>query len=338
MERPGRRLLRLFGVAAFLILVLVFVSFLLVKLGAAPPSVLLGGPSQLPEDQAQLAAAYGLDSPAVVQFVRYVIRVAGLEFGRSWLTGEAVWPELMARVPATLELMIYSLFLGSLIGVPLGVAAAFARGTTDDRAVRGGAILGEAMPPFLLALVLLLVFFRWLDLSPAPSGRISVVLTPPPVVTGSMFIDAVLMQDSVAARSALGQLILPVATLSLLVAASMTLLVRGAVLVQLQAAHMAYARAQGMSREMLTTIALRGAAPAIMAGMAAQTAALLGGTALVEFVFSWGGVGHYGLEAMARADFAAVQGFIVLSGLFALLIHGVHALGRQLARLRIRRT
>jgi peptide/nickel transport system permease protein len=336
MERPGRRLLRLFGLAAFLILVLVTVSFLLVKLGAAPPAVLLGGPSQLPEDQAQLVAAYGLDSPAVVQFVRYVIRVAGLDFGRSWLTGDPVWAQLMARAPATLELMVHSLFLGSLIGVPLGVAAAFARGGAEDRTVRGAAILGEAMPPFLLALLLLLVFFRFMDLSPAPSGRISVVLTPPPVVTGSVFLDAVLMQDSVAARSALGQLILPVVTLALLVGASLTLLVRRAILVQLQAPHMAYARAQGMSREMLTGIALRGAAPAILAGLTAQTATLLGGTALVEFVFSWGGVGHYGLDAMAKADFAAVQGFIVASGLFALLIHGLHALGRQIARLRIR--
>jgi ABC-type dipeptide/oligopeptide/nickel transport system permease component len=160
MERPGRRLLRLVGLAAFLILVLVFVSFLLMKLGAAPPAVLLGGPSQLPEDQAQLVAAYGLDSPAIVQFIRYVIRVVGLDLGRSWMTGEAVWAELMARAPATLELMIYSLFLGSLIGVPIGVAAAFAHGGAEDRTVRGAAILGEAMPPFLLALVLLLVFFR----------------------------------------------------------------------------------------------------------------------------------------------------------------------------------
>ncbi len=337
MERPGRYLLRLLGLAALLILVLVVLSFVLLKLGAAPPVVLLGGPSPLPEEQAQLVADYALDRPAAVQFIRYVIRVVSLDFGRSWLTAEPVLAELMRRVPATLELMLFGLLIGAMIGVPMGVAAAFARGGAEDRTVRGAAILGEAMPPFLLCLVLLLVFFRWLDLSPAPSGRLSVVLTPPPVVTGSVFVDAVLMQDAVAARAALGQLILPVLSLALLVGASLTLLVRSAVLVQLQTAHLAYARAQGMSREMLTGIALWGALPAILSGLTAQTATLIGTTALVEFVFAWGGVGHYGLDAMAKADFAAVQGFILLTGVFALLVHGFHALVLRLVRLRVRR-
>jgi len=337
MERPGRFLLRLLGLAAFLILVLVVLSFLLLKLGAAPSVVLLGGPSPLPEEQAQLVVNYGLDRPVVVQFIRYLVRVVSFDFGRSWLTTEPVLTELLRRVPATLELMLYGLLAGALIGVPMGVAAAFARGGAEDRAVRGTAILGEAMPPFLLCLVLLLVLFRWLDLSPAPSGRLSVVLTPPPVVTGSVFVDAVLMQDSIAARSALGQLILPVLSLALLVGASLTLLVRSAVLAQLQTAHLAYARAQGMSREMLTGIALRGATPAILSGLTAQTATLIGPTALVEFVFAWGGVGQYGLDAMAKADFAGVQGFILLSGLFALLVQGFHGLLRRLVGLRIRR-
>ncbi len=337
MERPGRFLLRLLGLAAFLILVLVVLSFLLMKLGAAPPVVLLGGPSPLPEEQARLVADYGLDRPAVVQFIRYLIRTVSFDFGRSWLTAEPVLGELLRRTPATLELMLYGLLVGGLIGVPMGVAAAFARGRAEDRAVRGTAILGEAMPPFLLCLLLLLVFFRWLDFSPAPSGRLSVVLSPPPVVTGSVLVDAVLMQDAVAARSAAGQLVLPVLSLALLVGASLTLLVRAAVLVQLQTAHLAYGRAQGMSREMLTGIALSGAMPAIMSGLTAQTATLIGTTALVEFVFAWGGVGQYGLDAMAKADFAGVQGFILVTGLFALLVHGLHGLVLRLVRLRVRR-
>ena len=335
MERPVRALLRQLGVGLFLVLVVVLASFLLVKLGAGPTEVLLGGPGA--EERAQLVEEYGLDRPAIVQFVRYAIRVLSGEFGRSWLTGEAVLGEILHRIPATLELMLYALILGTLMGVPTGMAAAFSRNTPEDRTVRGASVLGEAMPPFFLALLLLLVFFRWLDIAPAPSGRISIVLTPPPTITGSYFIDAFLMQDSIAARSALAQLALPVITLALMVGASLTLLVRSAMLAQMDAPHFVYARAQGMSPEMLTMIALRGALPSIGAGLAAQSAALLGGTALVEHVFSWGGVGQYGLEAMAKADFAAVQGFIVASAAFAVVVHGLHALVRRLARIRIRR-
>ncbi len=337
MERPVRALLRRLGVGLFLVLVVVLTSFMLVKLGAAPSEVLLGGPTPAAEERTQLMEDYGLDRPAFVQFVRYTIRMLGGEFGRSWLTGDPVFGDILARIPATLELMLYSIMLGTLIAVPTGVAAAFARNTAEDRTVRGASVLGEAMPPFLLALLLLLVFFRWLDIAPAPSGRISIVLSPPTAVTGSYFIDSIIMQDSIAARSALAQLVLPVVTLALMVGATLTLLVRGAMLAQMDAPHFVYARAQGMSREMLTMIALRGAMPTIGAGLATQSAALLGVTALVEHVFSWGGVGQYGLEAMARADFAAVQGFILVSAAFAAIVHLLHAVVRRIARIRIRR-
>ncbi len=338
MERPVRALLRRLGVGLFLALVVVFTSFMLVKLGAGPADVLLGGPGPGGEERAQLVQDYGLDRPALVQFVRYAIRVLGGELGRSWLTSESVLDELLIRLPATLELMLYAVFLGTLMAVPTGMAAAFARDTAEDRTVRGTSVLGEAMPPFFLALLLLLVFFRWLDIAPAPSGRISIVLTPPPTITGSYFIDAFLMQDSIAARSALGQLILPVFTLALMLGASLTLLVRGAMLAQMDAPHFVYARAQGMSREMLTLIALRGALPAIGGGLAAQSAALLSMTALVEYVFAWGGIGQYGLEAMAKADFAAVQGFILISAAVAAIVHLLHAMIRRLARVRIWRS
>jgi len=337
MDQPGRTILRLLGLAVFLSLVIVAISFLLIKLGNTPPLVLLGGPNPTPEVQAQLVGDYGLNQPAVIQFLRYAVRMLGGEFGRSWLTGEAVAGELFVRLPATVELMLYAVLLGALIGVPTGVAAAFNRGSAEDRVVRGGGLLGEAMPAFLLALLLLLVFFRWLELAPAPAGRISVVLTPPPTITGSYFIDSVLMQDSIATRSALAQLILPVTTLALLIGATLTLSVRGAILTQLQTAHFAYARAQGMSRELLTVIALRGAAPTIWAGANRQFAALLGTTAVVEFVFAWGGVGQYGLDAMVKADLPAVQGFILMTGAFALLVHALAGVVRRIARLRFTR-
>lgn len=337
MDRPGRIFLRLIGLAVFVVLVFVLVSFMLLKLGAAPSEVLLAGPDTGGEDRGQLVADYGLNRPVVIQLIRYAVRILTGEFGTSWLSAEPVIAELLARLPATLELMTWSLLLGTLIGVPVGVAVALSHGGAEDRAVRGAGILGEAMLAFLIALLLLLVFFRFLDIAPAPSGRISVVLTPPSTITGSYLIDAILLQDAIAARSALGQLVLPVLTLAFLVASALTLQVRAAVLEQLHTAHFAYARAEGMSRDMLTMIAFRGAAQTIWRAFCAQAATLIGTSAVVETVFSWGGVGQYGLDAMVKADFAAVQGFILLAAVFALLIHLTHGAVRRLARLRIPR-
>ena len=363
MERPVRALLRRIGVGLFLALVVVFTSFLLVKLGAGPTDVLLGGPSPGVEERAQLVQDYGLDRPAFVQLVRYAIRVLGGELGRSWLTGESVLSELLHRLPATLELMLYAILLGTLMAVPTGMAAAFARDTAEDRTVRGTSVLGEAMPPFFLALLLLLVFFRWLDIAPAPSGRISIVLSPPPTITGSYFISALVPNSWIdRALSAWSALALGVPTFWLGI---LLILLFGVQLRWLPAVSTyvpffedplgalrnillpaltlgtyvsgIFARAQGMSREMLTIIALRGALPAIGGGLAAQSAALLSMTALVEYVFAWGGIGQYGLEAMAKADFAAVQGFILASAAIAATVHLLHAVIRRLARIRIRR-
>ncbi len=337
MEGWGRNILRWTGVLALLLLVVVLIAFVLPRLGAAPPEVMLGGPDMGPAEQAQLRAMYGLGQPSLVQFIRFAIRAAGGDLGRSWLSGTPVAVELLARVPATLELMLYAIVLGSLAGVPLGVAAAFQHGRIEDRTLRGAGLLLVSVPAFVMSLFLLLVFFRWLNLSPVPTGRISVVLSPPPSITGSYFIDAILIQDSIAARSALSQLVLPVACLSLLVAGALVVRVRQALLDQFRTDHFAHARAQGMPREILNGVALRGAGPAIVAAIGGQLSALLGATAVVEYVFSWGGMGQFGLDAMAKADFAVVQGFIVYAALFSLLVHGLFRLVALSFRLRIRR-
>ena len=118
MDRPGRAFLRLIGLAAFVLLVFIVLSFMLLKLGAAPTVVLLGGPDGVGDDRTLLAIDYGLNQPAIIQLVRYAARTLTGEFGRSWLSGDPVLGELLARLPATLELMIYALLLGALIGAP----------------------------------------------------------------------------------------------------------------------------------------------------------------------------------------------------------------------------
>ena len=337
MERSGSGIFRRLGVLAFLLLVLVFLSFILMRLGAAPPAVLLGGPDALPDDVAMLRDDYGLDQPAPIQFVRYVFRIAGGNLGKSWLSGTAVASDLLDRIPATLELMVYGLLLGALAGVPLGYVAAISRQKAEDQMLRMAALVVEAVPAFVIALVLLLVFFRFLDIAPAPTGRISVVLSPPPTITGSYFLDAFLIQDSVGARSALAQLVLPVLTLAATVASALLLTVRNAMLAQLATDHYAHARRQGMSPDMLARVAFRGAVPAIGLAARNQVVALLGATSMVEFVFSWGGIGHYGLDAMVKADMAAVQGFILFAGLFGMVVHGVWLLAGYARRIRIAR-
>lgn len=333
MDRAGQYVMLQLGRLAFLLLVMAFVTFMLLRLGGAPPVVMLGGSTASVDEVAQLRADYGLDQPVPVQFIRFVLRIAQGDLGRSWLTGNRVAAELFSRLPATLELMLYGIALGGLIGVPLGIAAGFGRGRAEDHAVRGFALLVNAIPGYFLSLALLMVFFSWLDLAPPPTGRISLMLTPPDTVTGSYFIDAILIQNAAAARSALGQLALPVMCIAVGVAGSIILRVRAAMLAQLDSDHLAFAHAQGLPGDIVSGIALRGAAPAIAIAAGSEFAGLFGATAVVEYVFSWGGMGQFGLEAIVKGDFAVVQGFVLLTALFALLVLATgHLLARAMAR------
>jgi peptide/nickel transport system permease protein len=168
--------------------------------------------------------------------------------------------------------------------------------------------------------MMLFVFFYLLGWAPPGMGRISLMATPPPRVTGSYLIDGLLAGDWEAARSAASQLVLPVLCVAIISAAPIVKQTRSIVLDVLSADYIRHARAQGLSARAVRKIALNNSLIPIVTFVGTELTALVGTISLIEYVFAWGGIGQYALSAMIAGDFAVVQAYVLLLALFSVIV------------------
>lgn len=302
----------LFGVLLF--------AFVLVRLSGQEPVALLGGPTASSQQLDEIRRELGLDRTLPVQFAIYAGKVMSLDLGTSWLNSRPVLGDLLSRIPATLELLILGIGLGALIGIPAGLHAATHADGRFDHVSRFLSLLGFSIPTYWLGLIAIFLFFYLLDLAPAPMGRISMMVTQPPTVTGSYVIDALLAADGEAFRSALGQLVLPVICLAIVSAAPIIKQTRAIALDVLGSDFVRYARASGLPSGMMKRLVLRNSLVPLITFIGTEIAGLVGTSSLIELVFAWGGAGQYGLSAIIQGDFTAVQGYVLYVTLFSLVI------------------
>lgn len=269
----ARRLAR----ALLTILLVVAFAFVALRLTSDPAVVVLG-PDAPPKAIAAFRVAWGLEKPLWEQFFYYIAGLMRGDFGRSLLNGADVLPLVAARVLVTLEIMVPSLIIGSVVGVAAGTYASLKRGTHIDRLVMFGAVSGFSMPSFVLGLVLVLVFavhLRWL-----PTGG----------------------DDSW--KSA----ILPVITLSTGWSAVLARFTRGSMVEVLGQPFIRTASAKGlMWRAVVIRHALPNAAIPVVTTMGLMVGGLLGGAVVIETVFSWPGLGQLIVQSVAARDVAVVQ-------------------------------
>jgi len=169
-------------------------------------------------------------------------------------------------------------------------------------------------------LVMLFVFFYLLGWAPPGMGRISLMVSPPEFVTGSYLIDGLIEANWEAAHSALTHLILPVLCLAIVSAAPIIKQTRAIALEVIASDTVRYARACGLKIKTLRAIVFRNSATPIITFVGTEITGLVGTMSLIEYVFAWGGLGQYGLNAIVRGDFTAVQGYVLTLALFSVLI------------------
>lgn len=313
----ARRLLfvipQLFGI--------ILVSFFLVKLIPGDPAVLMLGPVASPESIEALRESLGVNKPVVEQFIVYFSHVLQGDLGSSWQTTRPVIEDLFNRFPATLELITLGLALAMAVGVPLGVfSARYKRGAVRKVADYYGLIAG-AIPDFWLALVLVFVFYTLLQVVPAPLGRIDMELVPPATITGSMLIDSLLAGDRQVFTSAVGHLILPVATLGFINAGPILKVTQSTMERVLDSDFIRYAEMSGLSPSTITRQAVRNSLPSVVTIISVLYGFLIGGAVLVEIVFSWGGAGQYAVQGVLNNDINPVLGFVLFAAVISLVIY-----------------
>jgi oligopeptide transport system permease protein len=248
-----------------------------------------------PEIAANLEAAYGLDQPVVVQYGRYLARVAHGDLGPSFKYKDFRVSELIARgLPVTLTIGTLALVIALGLGVPLGMAAALQHNGALDHAVMAIALVGIAIPNFVVAPVLALVFGVKLGLLPVAGW------------TGGDVRYA----------------ILPVVTLAAPFVAYIARLTRGSLLEVLQAPYMRAARAKGLSRgALMRRHALKPTLLPVLSFLGPAAAALLTGSLVVEQVFGLPGVGRYFVQGAINRDYTLVMGMVIFYAALILLLN-----------------
>ena len=303
-----------------LLIGVLFLTFMLVRVGGLDPVGLLAGPTATAEEFEMIREELGLNEPLWRQFVIYTSNVIQGDLGESWLSNRPVLEDIGSRAIISLELLFWGIGIGTLIGVPLGLRAAFRPNGRFDQTTRILSLLGFSIPTYWLGLVMLFVFFYLLRWAPPGMGRISLMVSPPDFVTGSYFIDGIISANWRAAYSSLTHLILPVICLAIVSAAPIIKQTRAIALEVISSDTVRFARASGLRTKTVRSIVFRNSATPIVTFVGTEITGLVGTMSLIEYVFAWGGLGQYGLNAIVRGDFTAVQGYVLVLALFSVIV------------------
>jgi peptide/nickel transport system permease protein len=320
----ARRILNALPVL-FLVAVIIFA---LIRLIPGDPAVALLGEGATEQQVAALREQLRLDEPIWEQFIGYIGGLLQGDLGRSLRTGRPISEELLMRLPATIELSLFSLILAVVAGIPLGILSAAWANRPFDQVTRLLALVGVSAPAFWLALLLQVVFALYLGLLPV-SGRLDVFLRPPRI-TGFYLLDALLLGDTRMFASAVRHLILPASVLAAFLAATIARLLRASMLEEIRQDYVRTAEAKGLSRSLvLMRHVVRNSLLPTLTLTALKFAELLGGAILTETVFAWPGMGRYMFEAIKSRDYPVIQGgtlifalIFVLSSLVVDLLYG----------------
>jgi peptide/nickel transport system permease protein len=287
----------------------------------ADPARLVAGNYASAEIVEGIEERMGLHLPLPEQYFLYMkALVVDRDLGTSMRTFRPVMADLTERIPASLELALFSLVLAVPLGLALGILSATRAGGVVDSGTRFFAIIGVSMPVFWSALLLQLIFYHVLKWFPV-EGRLSVGVPRPDDITGLYLVDSLLTGNWAAFRDSLHHIFLPALTLAAANLAVLTRMTRASVLEELFQDYVRTARAKGLTEfAVLSRHVLKNAFIPILTVIGLQFAALIGWVFMAEVVFSWPGIGRYAVQAIMDFDFEPIMGFcIFLSFTYALI-------------------
>ncbi len=281
------------------LLIVGFVSFSIFTFVGDPISGMLPQDAST-ADRLELAARLGLDQPFPVQYFRFMVRVLHGEFGLSYRLSRPVGELIAERLPATLELALTASVLALLIGVPMGVNAGIRPRALASRLFMGISLIGVSLPPFLIGILLILVFSVALGWLPS-FGRGDVVAISRHWSTGFLTV------------SGLKALILPAVTLGLFQMTLILRLVRAEMLEVLRTDYIKFARARGLTdRAINFGHALGNTLVPVITVVGLQLGTLIAFSLVTETVFQWPGVGLLFIQSVTAADIPVMSAYLLL--------------------------
>ncbi len=286
--------------AVIVLLGVTFAVFLIIQLVPGDPARVILGVQANEANIAALHERLGLDRPFLVQYGSWLWNALHGDLGKSLITGQAVTPQIMQRLPATVQLATVALLVGTLIAFPAGIISALKSGTKTDIFASVVSQIGVTIPDFWLGILLVLLFSLTLEWLP-PSGYTSI------------------WEDF---GGWLRHIILPAMTAGIISAAIMTRFIRSAMLEVLNQDFVRTGRAKGLTeRSVVVRHALRAAMVPIVTIIGLQVTALLSSVVVVEVVFAWPGLGRLALNAVLDRDYPLLQGAVLAMAIMLSLVN-----------------
>ena len=291
----GRYVLRRFLQLIPILIGITFLSFAMMRLAGSDAVTEMysnkGAVSQEIIDQKR--AELGLDKPFLTQYFTWLFSMLRGDMGVSYVSGKDVFQTFMSRLPATLLLAALSILLTVMISIPLGVLSAVKHDKATDYFLRFLSFIGNSLPNFFVALLLmqlLAIRLGWL-----------------PVISSGISIQSALM---------------PTLTLAISMSARYMRQVRAAVLEELNKDYVYGAQARGVRRSVvLRKSVIKSAMLTIVTLLALSIGSLLGGTAIIESIFMWDGVGKLAVDAISMRDYPLIQAYVVWMALIYVLVN-----------------
>lgn len=293
--------------------------FFLARVMPGDPARLALGPEASQKQVKNLRHELGLDQPLYIQYYTFLKNLLKGKLGRSLITKRDVSKDLIQRFPATFELVIISMSIAILGGIPLGIFSALNKDKVIDHSSRLFAFAGVSFPRFWIGIMFQIAIAYTLNLLPI-AGRISG--EPPAHITGLYLLDSLLTGNWQAFGDSLTHILLPAVTLSLSPLAQITRLIRANMVEQLRKDYTLVSRTMGMPENLnIYKYMLKNAFSATLTVIGLLIGWMLGNAFLVEKVFAWPGIARYGVNSVLRKDFNAVVGVTLVVGLGYVVIN-----------------
>ena len=311
MKANGRYIIRRLLQLIVILFVITFLSYGMMRLAGSDAVLqkMANTESAASEEVINAARAeLGLDKPFLTQYFVWLNNLLHGDMGTSYISGEDVFAKFISKLPATLLLTLVSVLLTIVISIPLGIVSAVYQNRFIDLLIRFCSFIGNSMPNFFTALLLMYFFAIRLDWFPVICNDLSL--------------------KSVA---------LPAITLAIAMSAKYLRQVRAAVLEELSKDYVAGAKARGIPfRVTLMKSVLRACLVTILTLLTLSIGSLLGGTAIVESIFMWDGVGKMAVDAINMRDYPIIQAYVMWMAIIYVCVNLITDLTYQVLDPRIR--
>jgi peptide/nickel transport system permease protein len=298
----------------------VAVFFLVRLIPGDPVYQLVAGQGMTPQQIAAARQTLGLSGSTVHQLGTYLDHVVTLNFGHSLSTGDPVLPDLLRRLPETVELAVVAMVGAVAVSLGTGFLVVLRPRNVVSRLLRSYARAAGAVPDFVLGVSGIFLFYSELHWVPAPLGLYDPLLTPPRTITSFPLADAVITGDFTVLRSMLGHLWLPELVLILAHSPVLMKIFIRALEDSVDSPATRFRIASGASRAGVYLSVVRRAAPSAVSMFGALFSFMLGGAVLVEQLFGMPGMGQYVVNAVNASDIVALEGFLLVVAALSLVV------------------